>query len=516
MADMIADTPMRNRVARSRGASTPASLALVSLAAIVICVLLLKLNAARETDGGDADVLTVFCAAGLRPAMEGVRARYEEEHGVRIDVNYGGSGSLLSVIRGSGEGDLYIAADLSYLDQARQLGLGAEILPFAWQKPVVAVPKGNPKGLSSLDDLLREDIRVGVANPEAAAVGKCVRTVLRGVGRWKAFAQHFATMKPTVNEVANDVKIGALDAGFTWDATLISYPELEAVELPELGAGERQVGVTVLVSSVAPTAALRFARFLAASDRGLPEFEKRGFRVVDGDKWAEVPRIVLFSGAMLRPGIAETLTAFERREGCEIATQYNGCGLLVSQMRSGTWPDAYVSCDRSFMDMVQSGFLAPHDLAENDLVILVAAGNPKGIRGLVDLKASELRVGLADPDKSALGALTQRVLERAGVAAAVRAGVEVFSPTGDLLVNQMLTGSLDAAVVYRSNARAHPGTVRRLETVEVKVEGATAFQNYAIATGTDHPWLLRRLFERVRDASTRQRFESVGFRWIGQ
>ncbi|NRA97235.1 MAG: molybdate ABC transporter substrate-binding protein [Planctomycetes bacterium] len=507
---------MRSPLHRSRGAVSLAVLAIVSAAILAICVVLLRFNAVRETDGGDADVLTVYCAAGLRPAMEAVRRSYEAEYGVRVDVNFGGSGSLLGTIRGAAAGDLYIAADMAYLDRAGQLGLCAEVLPLAWQNPVVAVADGNPKGIRGFKDLLRDDVQVGMANPEAAAVGKCVRTELREAGLWNRLKARLAVMKMTVNEVANDVKMGAIDAGITWDATLTSYPELEAVVMPELVGGERQIACGLLTSSEVPTSALRFARYLTARDRGLLEFEKRGFRVIDGDQWVEIPRLILMSGAMLRPGIEDVIVAFQRREGCELEATFNGCGVLVSQMKAGSWPDAYLSCDRSFMEQVRGGFQEPRDLSENDMVILVQQGNPRGIRGLIDLREDGLRVGLADATKSALGALTERMLKRAGLAAAVNAGVELRSPTGDMLVNQMLLGSLDAAVVYRSNALAHEENRDRLDVVEVKVEGATASQSYAVARETDHPWLLGRFFDRVRNKSTRGVFESVGFRWIGR
>ena len=491
-------------------------LALISVCILVAGFVLLELRPGRESSGPDADSLTVYCAAGLRPAMERVRTRYEEEYEVRVNVNYGGSGSLLSTLRGAAEGDLYVAADVAYVDRARELGLVDEAFPFAFQRPVVAVAKGNPKRVRGFSDLLRQDVRVGAANPEAAAVGKCLRNELNRVGKWEALEERLVTMKPTVNEVTNDVKLGAVDAGITWDATLVAYPELEAVDLPELSGARRQLAAAVLRSTATPTSALRFARYLTARDRGLEEFKASGFEVVNGDIWAEVPRLILFSGAMLRPGIAESIAAFERREGCEVATQYNGCGILVSLMKAGTWPDAYVSCDRLFMDAVEDGFQQPRDLTENDMVILVAKGNPRQVRGLADLGREELKIGLADPDKSALGELARRMIVRAGLWSAVDAGVDVYSPTGDILVNQVLTGSLDAAVVYRSNVLAHEGNRDRLEAVEVGVDDAVAFQSYAIGRETDHPRLLGRLFERVRGATARARFESVGFRWIGE
>src|SRR5207247_1416906 len=114
----------------------------------------------------------------------------------------------------------------------------------------------------------------------------------------------------------NDLKLGVGDAGFVWDATVRQYPELEAVALPELAGLSATISAGILKSSTHPAAALRFARYLAAPDRGGLEFAKGGYEPAGGDSWEETPMITLFGGAMLRPAIESTIKAFERREGC--------------------------------------------------------------------------------------------------------------------------------------------------------------------------------------------------------
>src|SRR6185503_11063138 len=100
----------------------------------------------------------------------------------------------------------------------------------------------------------------------------------------------------------------------------------------------------------------RFARFLAAGDRGQLEFAKNGFMPVESDAWEEKPTLLLFSGAMLRPAIDKTIAAFKKREGCEVLTVYNGCGILVAQMKAGEKPDLYFACDTQFMEQVKDRF----------------------------------------------------------------------------------------------------------------------------------------------------------------
>ena len=37
---------------------------------------------------------------------------------------------------------------------------------------------------------------------------------------------------------------------------------------------------------------------------------------------------------MLRPAIEETIKDFEQREGAQVTTIYNGCGILVAQIKA--------------------------------------------------------------------------------------------------------------------------------------------------------------------------------------
>src|SRR5262249_26961017 len=159
--------------------------------------------------------------------------------------------------------DLYLPADDSYIRLARDKGLLAEVIPLARMHPVVAVAAGNPKKIATLDDLLRPDVRLAQANPDAAAIGKVTRDALRKSGHWDAIDRHTTVSKTTVTDVANDVRVGAVDAAFVWDATVRQVEGLEAVQLPQFGGVSSTLSVAVLAGCRQPAAALRFARYLA-------------------------------------------------------------------------------------------------------------------------------------------------------------------------------------------------------------------------------------------------------------
>ena len=180
--------------------------------------------------------------------------------------------------------------------------------------------------------------------------------------------EHAKVFKPTVGDVANDVKIGSVDAGIVWDATARQYPELEAVHLPLFDTAEETITVGVLNVSQQPREALRLARYLGARDRGLKHFARLGYEPVDGDPWAETPEIVLYSGAVNRVAVEDTIRQFEEREGARVTRVYNGCGILVGQMKAGGRPDAYLTCDRSFVPPVAELFVgrAGRNVANRD------------------------------------------------------------------------------------------------------------------------------------------------------
>lgn len=497
------------RHAGRAGAAIVAFLASAGLLAVL--VVLLASNPEGKITNTGSQPLVVFCAAAVKAPLEAIARDYEKAYGVPVQLQFGASQTLLTNIQVSGQGDLFLPADDSYLDLAREKNLIDESIPLAKMTAVLVVAKGNPKKLNTLDDLTREEVRLVQANPDSAAIGKLTRDALVKQNHWDALAKQTLSFKPTVHDVANDVKVGTVDAGIVWDATAQQYPELDIVTMPELANATASVSIAVVHTGTQHTAALRFARFVAARDKGLPEFAQRGYEIQTGDIWAETPEISLFSGAMLRPAIEETITAFEKREGVRVTRVYNGCGILVSQMRAGEVPDAFFACDKSFMDDVHDLFLDSVDVSTNQLVILVPKGNPRKIKSLDDLGGPGLRVGIGHEKQCALGVLTQRTLVEGKMQQTVMKNVVVQTPTGDMLVNQMRAGSLDAAVAYVSNA-ATAGK----DLDAIRIDGlpcAIAIQPMAAGKETRHPQLTARLMAALRSATSRVRFEATGFHW---
>ena len=502
------------------------------LASIALVGLLVMGNPKRKASKQIVRTIQLLAAAGLREPIQEIASRYEAEYGVKVDIQFGGSNSLLSLIKVDrlSTPDLLLVADESYTQQAVESNLAKEVLSIAVQRPCIIVQKNSTIQISSLDDLMVPGRRLSIGNPDQAAIGKVVRQALQktptadGSNQWKRLEsqvlQH-GVYKPTVNEVANDVRIGAVDAGIVWTATVSSpaYKEsLRVIELPELSSESEIVSMAVLSSSPQPTEALKFARYVSARNRGLEVFRSHGLEVSEGDDWVVRPEINFFCGAVNRRVIEPILEKFQEREGVVVNTVYDGCGILTGRMKtiqnqdqSLGFPDLYMACDRFYLDNVKQWFQEDVDISDIEIVIVVPKGSAL-VSSPADLLKPGIRVSIGQPDQCTIGALTKRLLDRDGIYESLMkkqldpGETVVEKSSSALLVPDVLTGHVDAAVAYLSDVMPNR---EKVDIVHFAAGNNIAVQPLSVASNSRHKQLLRRFYEAVyREASS---FESQGF-----
>lgn len=475
--------------------------------------------------------LTMFTAAGLRGPAEKIAADYQQDYGVEIDLQFGGSNSLLNQLQVNkfSTADLFLAADDFYTAKAVEQGLAAEVIPVAQQRPVVAIRIDSTLTIDSLDDLLADAVRVSMADPDQAAIGKAVRDALQQVAAgdatlWSKLSAHVTAngvFKPTVNDVATDIVIGAVDAGIVWDATVASpdyRDKLVAIPVPEFDAKQETVSLAVLKSSPQPTAALRFARYLAASDKGQPVFANAGLRPVDGDAWAELPELTFFCGAVNRRAVEQVVDEFQKREGVVIHTVYDGCGTLTGRMQTIAdqqtalgFPDIYMACDRYYLDNVQTWFQEDVDVSDMEIVLAVPKGSTT-VQSLADLAKPGVRVALGQPEQCTIGALTRRLLQSQNLYESVMAKqsqsgeVVVEKPSSALIVPDVVTGHVDAGVAYLTDVLAEQD---KIDVIHIDAPQNMAIQPFSIAKTSGRKQLARRFFAHLKQSG--EKFEKLGF-----
>ncbi len=79
--------------------SKPKIVFLILLSGLLIPVILMLLTPPKK-----GEALLFYCAAGMRKPMVEIARQYEVEYGVRIDLQFAGSGTLLANAEASGKG----------------------------------------------------------------------------------------------------------------------------------------------------------------------------------------------------------------------------------------------------------------------------------------------------------------------------------------------------------------------------------------------------------------------------
>jgi len=173
--------------------------ALLALALVVLA------GCGGAAGGGDKnDNATVFAAASLTEVFPQVDSA--------ATYNFAGSDDLATQITEGAPADVFAAASTKYPDQLYDQGMVDKPEVFATNRLVLIVPKDNPTGIQSVDDLRNPDVKL-VIGAEGVPIGDYTRTVLENMGATDVLEQ-VVSEEDDVKGVVGKVSLGEADAGF--------------------------------------------------------------------------------------------------------------------------------------------------------------------------------------------------------------------------------------------------------------------------------------------------------------
>jgi molybdate transport system substrate-binding protein len=227
----------------------------------------------------------VLCGAGLRKPINDAKAAFTKETGIKVRVTYAGAACLLAQIDNQREGDIYIPGEEFYLNQAIKKGLVRTYEKAAYVIPVIAVAKGNPKNIKNLNDLTRKDVRVGIGDPHATAVGKQANVVLKNANLMQQVKDNDLVTAATAPDLVNDIRLGHLDAVIVWDAVALWSPEeVDIIPIEAKYNAVSTVPIATLKFSADLDAANQFQKF-CCSDKGKAIFKKNGYSLTPNSQF---------------------------------------------------------------------------------------------------------------------------------------------------------------------------------------------------------------------------------------
>ena len=221
-------------------------------------------------------VIKIYAGAGLRRAIDKLAEAFEAESGISVEPDYGGSGHILSRVQMNADGDLFMPGDVSWVQMLQdKTGWVQEQTEISYFVPVIIVPKGNPKGIKSVEDFFRDDVLVGLGRAQACQVGKASDKILASYGIDRKDARVKESL--TVNEIGVWVKMDDVDAGIVWDAIYENISDAaDKVEIPPEKNDISRVVVGLLNHSKDKNSAKAFTDFFVSS-RGRAILKENGF-----------------------------------------------------------------------------------------------------------------------------------------------------------------------------------------------------------------------------------------------
>ncbi|HEX2681988.1 MAG TPA: molybdate ABC transporter substrate-binding protein [Candidatus Dormibacteraeota bacterium] len=169
--------------------------------------------------------LTVFAAASLEPAFDRIARKVD----ATTTFNFAGTQVLTAQLTQGAKADVFASADSAHMEAVQQAGLlvGSPQV-FAHNKLEIAVEKGNPKGIHSLQDLARPGLVIVLADSSVPA-GKYAQLALSKAG----VTVHPVSLETQVTTVVTRVALGEADAGIVYVSDIVTSGKVDGVPIPD-------------------------------------------------------------------------------------------------------------------------------------------------------------------------------------------------------------------------------------------------------------------------------------------
>ncbi len=231
-----------------------------------------------------ADDLLVFAAASLKNALDDADAAYQKQGGSKVTVSYAASGPLAKQLENGAPADLFIAADLDWMDYARSKGLikaetrlnllGNRLVLVASANSVAKVEIGPNFQLGAL----LGDGRIAIGDPHSVPAGKYAQAALEKLGAWDQIKDKAAKAE-SVRAALALVSRGEAPLGIVYETDVAADPGAKIVGVfPEDSHPPiiYPIAVTAITKNAEAGQSLAWLHSAVAA----PFFEKQGFRVL--------------------------------------------------------------------------------------------------------------------------------------------------------------------------------------------------------------------------------------------
>jgi len=227
--------------------------------------------------------LLVYAGSASKPPTEEAAQLFEQKTGIRVDLVFGGSGTVLSQMKLNKQGDLYFPGSSDFMEKAKKENLvySETEKKIVYLVSAINVQKGNPKGITGLQDLLKPGIKVAIANPETVCVGLYATEIIENAlspAEIQAFKKNLLNYTESCDKTATAISLKTVDAVIGW--SVFEYWDTEKIQTIPLPKDQiRRIGyIPIAISSFTKEKVLaqNFIDFLESAE-GKAIFKKHNY-----------------------------------------------------------------------------------------------------------------------------------------------------------------------------------------------------------------------------------------------
>lgn len=227
--------------------------------------------------------LLFYCGITMVKPMQELANRFGEKHDCKIRIAQGGSQDLYDSLKLSKKGDLYLPGSEGYIKNNKKDGFFKRSVYVGFNQVAIFVKKGNPKGITSLEDFNNDQFSSVICNPKSGSIGRMTKKVLT---KYKG-EEYFYDVFDIAAEVGTDsrslnasLKKPQIDMTINWRATGFFDKNKEyitVVDIEEKYSPKKKLMLTSLSFSKYPELADKFIDYVD-SDEGKAVMKAYGFR----------------------------------------------------------------------------------------------------------------------------------------------------------------------------------------------------------------------------------------------
>ncbi|MGI9455078.1 MAG: molybdate ABC transporter substrate-binding protein [Aeoliella sp.] len=228
----------------------------------------------------DADTVYISVAASTQGAIREIVDEFEQHTGIKVHINAGSSSGLASQIQFGAPADIFLSANEKWATTVEQDGLALQRCRLLTNRLVLIVPKGNPGGVKTPQDLLAEGVQKIALAGETVPAGIYAEQALKTLSLYENLSEQKKIVRGQDVRIAlSYVEQREAEAGLVYQTDASISSRVETVATLEQESHDKIIYSLVFLKHGKHNPAARELYEYLSSDARADLFLAHGFQV---------------------------------------------------------------------------------------------------------------------------------------------------------------------------------------------------------------------------------------------